>query len=139
VTELTVAGLVAGEHAPGVYRWDPALPAQRVAAGLTAAGWAARLLSGDGLGGRSAFLAACGAALDFPEWYGQNWDALSDCLRDLSWLSGAGVAVLWVAPDVLAAADAQSFRTAVDVFAEAAYARDVLDRPPLYLLLLATV
>ena len=131
-------GLVAGARPPGVYRWDPALPAQRVAAELTAAGWAARLLNGDGLGGRSAFLAACGSALDFPDWYGQNWDALSDCLRDLSWLPGAGVAVLWAAPDVLAAADARSFRTAVDVFAEAAYGRDALSLPPLYLLLLAS-
>jgi RNAse (barnase) inhibitor barstar len=29
-------------------------------------------------------------ALDFPEWFGGNWDALEDCLADLSWRADAG-------------------------------------------------
>ena len=29
-------------------------------------------------------------ALDFPQWFGRNWDALEDMLGDLSWRKGEG-------------------------------------------------
>jgi len=32
--------------------------------------------------------------LGFPAWFGGNWDALEDCLTDLSWRAGAGHVVL---------------------------------------------
>jgi RNAse (barnase) inhibitor barstar len=30
------------------------------------------------------------AALGFPDWFGQNWDALEDCLIDMSWRQAQG-------------------------------------------------
>jgi len=35
-------------------------------------------------------LRAIAQALQFPEWFGGNWDALEDCLGDLSWRPGDG-------------------------------------------------
>lgn len=35
------------------------------------------------------------AALGFPDWFGHNWDALEDCLTDLSWRDAAGYALLF--------------------------------------------
>jgi len=33
-------------------------------------------------------------ALAFPAWFGGNWDALEDCLSDLSWRKGEGCVIL---------------------------------------------
>jgi hypothetical protein len=40
-------------------------------------------------------LEAIAKALDFPEWFGRNWDALEDCLGDLSWRAGSGHVLLF--------------------------------------------
>ena len=34
-------------------------------------------------------------ALEFPQWFGGNWDALEDCLTDLSWLKADGHVLLF--------------------------------------------
>src|SRR5687768_554120 len=34
---------------------------------------------------QESLFATLGDALDFPDWFGHNWDALQDCLKDLSW------------------------------------------------------
>jgi hypothetical protein len=39
-------------------------------------------------------LARLARALHFPAWFGGNWDALEDCLTDLSWLEGDGHVLL---------------------------------------------
>ena len=33
-------------------------------------------------------------ALEFPHWFGGNWDALEDCLTDLSWSKAGGHVLL---------------------------------------------
>ena len=39
-------------------------------------------------------LDAIGKALRFPEWFGHNWDALTDCLLDMGWLPAEGYVVI---------------------------------------------
>lgn len=39
---------------------------------------------------KSALLRRIAAKLGFPGWFGENWDALEDCLMDLSWREGEG-------------------------------------------------
>jgi len=35
---------------------------------------------------KKAFLDRIAKALQFPDWFGYNWDSLNDCLTDLDWL-----------------------------------------------------
>jgi len=46
------------------------------------------ILDGRLLGDKASLLAALGQALNFPGYYGGNWDALDECLADLSWHEG---------------------------------------------------
>lgn len=56
------------------------------------------LLSRVSLGGapdKSELLSRMAASLQFPAWFGGNWDALEDCLTDLSWLGAEGHVLLF--------------------------------------------
>lgn len=58
-----------------------------------------------------------GPDLKLPEWYGGNYDALSDCLTDLSWNAAPGYVLLVVGADELHAHDRSSFDTLNEVLA----------------------
>jgi hypothetical protein len=68
----------------------------RVAAAedVVAAAAAARLelvhISLEGVRDKQILLERVAAALGFPDWFGGNWDALEDCLTDLSWRKAEG-------------------------------------------------
>lgn len=67
--------------------------------------------------GKAEMLAAIARALDFPQWFGGNWDALEDCLSDLSWSDADGYVVL---VEGAAGARAEDLRVLEDVFASVA-------------------
>lgn len=93
-----------------------------------------------GARGKDEILERIARALEFPSWFGGNWDALEDCLADLSW-SGSHGHVL-----VIAGADASDERgVLVDILGSAAafwaerqrpffavFLGDSPDLPPLY-------
>ena len=47
-----------------------------------------------GAAGKAALMERVARALEFPRWFGGNWDALEDCLTDLSWSSAGGHVLL---------------------------------------------
>jgi len=49
----------------------------------------------EGARGKDELLGRIAAGLNFPEWFGANWDALEDCLDDLSWRPAAGHVLLF--------------------------------------------
>lgn len=63
-------------------------------------------------------LSQIGLELDFPEWYGQNLDALKDCLTDFSWCEAAGYVLFVSGADALQAVDPEGFQILNQIFAE---------------------
>lgn len=59
-------------------------------------------------------------ALEFPNWFGRNWDALADCLGDLSWMEAKGYVILLEHSDDFRSSNSADFTTALQVFESAA-------------------
>lgn len=75
------------------------------------------VLDGRTLTDKRRLLAALGHALDFPDYYGENWDALEECLGDFSWRSGPVSMVIHHADAI----PADLLGLLLDIFAEAAH------------------
>lgn len=78
--------------ASGVYRLPPDSAPLRAAAQDADLRWA--MVDLRRARGKRALLNAFARVLEFPDAFGANWDALADCLQDLSWLEEQGVVVV---------------------------------------------
>ncbi|MFC4062338.1 barstar family protein [Planomonospora corallina] len=69
---------------------------------------------------RAAFFEEVARALRFPAHFGRNWDALTDCLRDVTARDGIVALVVEHAEDLLAADPPGRFATLLEILAESA-------------------
>lgn len=67
---------------------------------------------------KAALLARVAAALEFPDWFGHNWDALADCLADLGWLPEDDLLLLLENVAGLRAAAPVDYKVALEILAE---------------------
>jgi RNAse (barnase) inhibitor barstar len=77
---------------------------------------------------KEALLAILAERLAFPEWFGDNWDALNDVLTERAWEQPNGVLLTLEHCGDLAHADAATFETALEVLdsvAESCYDEDI--------------
>jgi hypothetical protein len=82
---------------------------------------AARVVRGRRATTKAALLDECAAALQFPLYFGENWDALHDCLGDLDWLNvEALVLIIADTSHLLARASAEEFQQFFRILEEAA-------------------
>lgn len=76
-------------------------------------------IEGKRLIGREAMFGALAEALRFPDYFGANWDALEECLADLSWLEGPVALVIDAAGEPERRAP-EEWGLLIDILAEAA-------------------
>ena len=69
---------------------------------------------------KAGFLGEIASALDFPSYFGMNWDALNECLADLSWKQAEGYVLLFTGFQGFAEAAAKDAAIVVQILGVAA-------------------
>jgi hypothetical protein len=73
-----------------------------------------------GVASRETFLKRSAERLHLPDYFGQNWDALHECLLDLAAEGSPGAVVHWRRGAVLAKRSPDVMKTALEILQEAA-------------------
>ena len=91
--------------------------------GLESQGAAVRFVRGAKATTKAALFDELAAALQFPFYFGENWDACNDCLGELTWISqntGAGVIVFLDAARLLESTPVDDRKTLADLLGQLA-------------------
>ena len=91
-----LAAVLARHEAPGIHLWAGAADVADVRHTVEHAGWGFGYVDGwTRADTKAAFLDEVGETLGFPDWYGQNFDALADCLDTLARESEGEWEIVW--------------------------------------------
>lgn len=102
-------------EAAGMYLLDAAIAVVDIEKEVEQRGFAFFYLEGGGIFSKEQFLDQIARAMDFPDYFGGNWDALEDCLTDLSWREAPGYVILYDHFDVFAEQVPDQFETALEI------------------------
>lgn len=116
---VELRAVLADPDLSGVYVVEASGSGDFLAAAM-ALDFAAVAIDLSGCSDRQDALARIAAALKFPDWFGGNWDALADCLADLSWWPAAGYLLLLEHAAHWREAEPGDFDTMLEIIEEAA-------------------
>ncbi|HTE16308.1 MAG TPA: barstar family protein [Burkholderiales bacterium] len=102
----------------GVYRAPASVNALHQAAAAAGLVWLDMPLAA--VTNKTQFLKLCAKQMKLPPHFGENWDALADCLRDFEWLKSKGYVLYLNSGEKFAKAAPEDYQTALAVLQEAA-------------------
>jgi RNAse (barnase) inhibitor barstar len=82
-------------------------------------GFAFRIVNGRKCATPAGLFVEFARALEFPDYFGHNWDALEECLADLEWLPAKGYVVLVVDAQTVIPDDDEEYETLLEVLSDA--------------------
>jgi RNAse (barnase) inhibitor barstar len=82
-------------------------------------GLALRVIKGAKCQTTAGLLTECARALDFPDYFGHNWDALEECLTDLEWLPAKGYILLITDAAQVLSNDETEYETFLEILRDA--------------------
>ena len=78
---------------------------------------------------KPSFLRKIATVMQFPDYFGQNWDALDECITDLDWFSAERYVLIYAQPDVFAKAAPQEWEIAYEILQSAVTYWQATDTP----------
>jgi len=108
-----------GALPPEVYRFMSRASAKTVERVAEERGWQCFPLDGWRIASKGDFLQVIAEEMIFPSYFGNNWDALVDCLMDLSWVRAEGYVVLFDHAGRFALGQPEEWVIAVDILRSA--------------------
>jgi hypothetical protein len=123
-----------GECQSGFYRIDAAQRLRIVAGEALPSTFHRAVLDGEAIQTRAEMFTALAGAFQFPNYFGRNWDAVYDCLTDLSWTSADGFVLVLDGCERFAAHDPEQWRIGKKVFRDVCAFWRPLGRPFLALI-----
>lgn len=85
----------------------------------TPPGFAVRTIQGKNCRTPSTLFGEFARALDFPDYFGHNWDALEECLADFEWLPAKGYILLITDAQAVLPDDEDEYETLLEVLSDA--------------------
>ncbi|HSB45017.1 MAG TPA: barstar family protein [Nitrospira sp.] len=82
-------------------------------------GFVSKVLRGSKCRTSAGLFAEFARALDFPDYFGHNWDALEECLADLEWLPAKGYVLILTDAEQVLQDDEADYATLLEVLSDA--------------------
>ena len=77
-------------------------------------------INGDNIKDKHTFFNSFSEKLEFPEYFGFNWDAFSDCMTDLSWLNlECGISIIYKNPHIFRSSSPEEWKIANEILLDA--------------------
>lgn len=83
------------------------------------AGFVLRVINGKKCSTPAGLFTEFARALEFPDYFGHNWDAMEECLADLEWLPAKGYILLITDAQAVLPVDADEYDTLLEILSDA--------------------
>src|SRR5262249_8540756 len=104
---------------PGVYLLKSNALVAKISSLSTIHNFCFFYIDGEEIRTKQTFLKKAGEVLGFPDYYGRNWDAFEECIKDFQWRPAEGYLILYDHFEVFARYAAGEFKVALSIFGSA--------------------